>query len=661
MTKQIKCSTGDTVNIVTTEGDNRIVTIDKIASVSAIKKMPLESVAVENKNAGAGAQNKFAVKLLGQTDETATIGGYGVVFGGADLEGDTFTPETDYDLDLVPMKRVYYDHTLGDVKHALGEATKTITDDVGLWVEAQLDRSKDYVEAVLKLIEEGVLGWSSGSIGHLVRREDNVIKAWPVAELSLTPTPAEPRTLGIERIKQLAAENEDLEALIPQDTEEVSDDATGDVPAVDININITTLPEKEVTKMTTENLDTKQPEPVDVAAIAANAATLAAEKAVKAYREKLEQDALDAKAINDGGTSTNGVKVGDDLATTKPFKNFGDFLIAVQRAATPGMLTDPRLRTKATGLSEGVPSDGGFLVGTDDTNELLKRTYELGEITQRVRNYPISANANGLTINAIDETSRVDGSRWGGIQSYWLSEAGTKTASKPKFRQMELRLKKLIGLCYAADELLADSVALGALLQDGFAEEFSFKIEDAIINGTGAGQPLGIMNSGAVVTVAKEVGQAANTVVAANIMKMWARMWSRSRLNSVWFINQDIEPQLHALNLPVGTGGQLVYMPPGGLSASPYASLYGRPVIPVEYMQTLGTTGDIGLFDLSQYLMINKGGMQSDTSIHVNFVYDETAWRFVLRTDGQPGWNAPLTPKNGTNTLSPFIVTATRS
>ena len=121
------------------------------------------------------------------------------------------------------------------------------------------------------------------------------------------------------------------------------------------------------------------------------------------------------------------------------------------------------------------------------------------------------------------------------------------------------------------------------------------------------------------------------------------------------------EPQLFALNAPVGTGGQLVYMPPGGLSASPYSTLMGRPVLPVEYCCTLGTTGDIALCDFSQYLLATKGGMQSAVSIHVRFIYDETVIRFVWRVDGQPSWAAALTPFQGTNTQSPFVVLATRA
>jgi HK97 family phage major capsid protein len=262
-------------------------------------------------------------------------------------------------------------------------------------------------------------------------------------------------------------------------------------------------------------------------------------------------------------------------------------------------------------------------------------------------------------LNAIAETSRAAGSRWGGIRGYWGAEAGTKTASAPKFRQMELTLKKLIGLCYATDELLADAAALESVIMQGFSEEFGFLLDDGLINGTGAGQPLGIMNSPSLVTVTRNT---ALHVYSEDVIAMWARCWAKSRPNAVWFINQAVEPELHKLNLGGGTAGSgviLTYMPPGGLSASPYGTIYGRPVIPIEQCAALGTTGDIILADFSEYVMIEKGGMQSASSIHVRFVNDETTFRFVMRVDGQPAWNAPLTPYKGTGTLSPFVVLST--
>ena len=398
-------------------------------------------------------------------------------------------------------------------------------------------------------------------------------------------------------------------------------------------------------------------EPVDVAAIVKDAA----EKAVKAYQDELDAQKIVNPVGIAGGKAVVTLDEGD-----RPFKSLGEQLVAVRNfALSSGQVFDKRLirlnkAAKATGMSEGVPADGGFLVQTDFTTELMRKTYETGQLSSRADRKQVSANANGATINYVNETARATGSRWGGIVGYWLAEAGTKVASKPEFAQMELKLKKLIGLCYATDELLQDAGMLGAVISDGFAQEFAYLVDDSLMNGTGAGQPLGIMNGGSLVTVAKETGQAADTVVAENIFKMWSRMWGRSRSNAAWFVNQDVEPQLFQLSLPVGTGGQAIYMPPGGLSASPYATLMGRPVVPVESCATVGNLGDIVLADFSEYIMIEKGGIESATSIHVQFTTDETAFRFVLRVDGQPKWVTALTPANSALTLSPFVALAAR-
>ncbi|HYH39907.1 MAG TPA: phage major capsid protein [Azospirillum sp.] len=356
------------------------------------------------------------------------------------------------------------------------------------------------------------------------------------------------------------------------------------------------------------------------------------------------------------------------------FASFGDFLQAVAHAEnkhTKQSDWDPRVAklfvpgkgysAGPSGLNESTPSEGGFTVERPVRTDLLDLMHQAGDIIGRTRRIPITVG-NGIKLPVVDETSRADGSRWGGVQAYWTGEADTVTGTKPKFREMDMSLKKLFGLGYATEELLRDSTALGTIMTQAFTEELTFKTEDAIINGTGAGQPLGYLNSGAVITIAAESGQAAQTIVTANILNMWARMPMRSRKSAVWLINQDVEPQLYPLTLGSGTAVTLLYTPPGvNGNNNPYGLLMGRPVIPVEYCATLGTAGDIQLVDLSQYLTIDKDGIQQASSMHVRFIYDEMTFRFIYRVDGQPAWNKPVTPKNGTNTQSPFIVLGTRS
>ena len=381
-------------------------------------------------------------------------------------------------------------------------------------------------------------------------------------------------------------------------------------------------------------------------------------------RERELQAELDApeKRVERPNPKSTVTIVKDEHDKYERFASFGEQLTAVVQACKPGGFVDPRLNNRAaTGLQEAKPSDGGFLVQTDFASRILENVWTSGLVTSRVSRYTLSGNSNSMKMNGLDETSRADGSRAGGIKGYWAGEADEKTSSKPKFRQIEMKLNKLIGLCYATDELLEDAGALESVITNGFTKEFDFKITDAIINGTGAGQPLGILSSGCLVSISKETGQAADTVVYDNIVKMWARLMPSSYPNAVWLINQNVLPQLHTMSMPVGTGGVPVYLPAGGASASPYSTLYGRAVLPIEQCQTLGDSGDIILADLSQYMMIDKGGLKKDVSIHVRFVYDESCFRFVLRTDGQPVLASAITPYKGTDTLSHFVAIEDRT
>ena len=353
-----------------------------------------------------------------------------------------------------------------------------------------------------------------------------------------------------------------------------------------------------------------------------------------------------------------------DAPEDRKFSGIGEVAHAIVRASAPGGVVDPRLvgmnKRAATGLGEAVPADGGFLLEEQYASGIMRRVYD-SPIISRCRSITVGPNANSVTLKEVDESSRADGSRLGGVRGYWRAEAATVTASKPAFGTQKVELDSLMVLAYATDEMLEDVSVLNSMLPDMMAEEIEFKLGDAIINGTGAGQPLGIANSGALVTQNKESGQVAATLVPKNIANMWSRMWARSRGNAVWLINQDCEPQLHTMTLDAGTAGFPVYLPPGGFSSSPYGMLYGRPVVPMEFAQTLGTTGDIQLVDLSEYLLIRKGGIEQAVSMHVQFLYAEQVFRAKLRVGGQPLWSSTLTPYKGSNTQSPYVWLQARS
>ncbi len=590
-----------------------------------------------------------ALKALGD----GKVGGHLVMFGDdntTDLSpmSDWFAPDTDYDLEEGKGRTTaYYHHGMDPVmkKRKLGGRATLGIDDVGVWMEHQLNMRDEYERAVYGMVEAGKMGLSSGAPPHLVEREarpngSHKVTRWPIAEASYTPIPAEPR-IRVMTMKTYLDMAEPYVKALPQV------DAL-QAPTADAT---KATPEPDQPTHTTGEYDMT---PEEMQTLIAQAAKDAAAEAIKAYQ-------AEQPAINPAGFAVTQPATVKDKP--EAFKSLGEQLDAVRRAMTPGYSMDRRLaEMKAiSGMSETVTEDGGYLVQTDFATELLRRTYDTGVLTSRVRRIPIGANANGLTINAVAETSRATGSRWGGVQVYWREEAGTVTNKQPAFRRMKLELNSLMGLCYATDELLADSVALSSVIQQAFAEEFAFTLDDAIIRGSGNGQPLGILNSSAYVSVTKETNQVADTIYWENVLKMWSRLWSRSRGNAVWFIHQDTLPQLATMAQVIGVGGVPVYLPATGAAAMPYSTLFGRPVIEIEQADTVGDQGDIMLADLSQYLMIEKGGLEAAQSIHVRFLYGENTFRFILRADGQPIWHSPLTLFNSSTTVSPFVLLDARA
>jgi HK97 family phage major capsid protein len=350
------------------------------------------------------------------------------------------------------------------------------------------------------------------------------------------------------------------------------------------------------------------------------------------------------------------------------FKSLGDFAHEVKQSGITGGPTDrirkafgsPLVQKSATGMGELIGSDGGFLVPPDFSTKIFERLYDDNELLKKTDSYTVTGN--GMVFPRNNETSRANGSRWGGVRAYWRQEGTAGTSSKPTFGQLSLNLHKLFCIAVVTSELMEDTGSiLNAYLNRAFASEIAFQVGDAIVNGNGAGQPLGILNAPALVTVDKESGQAAATITHANIVKMWARRFGNSK-NYVWLVNRDTTPQLNMLAMATGTySGVASYLPPGGLSGTPYATLLGAPVIETEFNATLGTVGDILLVDLSQYVTITKGGVDAQTSMHLYFDRDEQAFRVTYRVDGQPWAASALTPYKGTATQSHFVALQTRS
>lgn len=623
-----------------------------------------------------------ALKFIGSTDTELRVGNHIVLFGNEkqrDLDNEFFTPNTNLESSYTRANMVIEDweHGYGPEEDGMGPSADEIfgrvdwstakSDQYGVWVERVLDRRNKYMQYIEPLLNAGMIGTSSESIPEDVQiLKTGEIVNWPLRRDTLTVMPAEPRMLLDNR---LVAAMKSLAIALPTNEAkpEAARSAAAEAAKAVAQAQTQSPPKKtaqEKKKMNKEQLkalkayaelngvevedlteeqqayaldNAAKPEPIDIAALVEDAT----QKAVKAAMEA-------APAIN--GDAGKSVTVTLDEAD-RPFRSLAENAKAIKDLAVKGK-EHPRLRyLKAPlGASEGVPSDGGILLEPTLTPEVIKPVHESGSFSSLARKLPVGSNSNSGWINGVDETSRVAGSRWGGVRGYRLAEADTLTKSKPTFRRINWELKKYGVLVYGTDELLKDSSQFSAVVNQAANEELNFMVNDDIMNGQGTAGAKGFMNSNALITVTRTTG---SKILGDDISAMYNRMDIRGRKNAVWFIGNDSQPQLDNL---FAVGSTAVLYPYASIGMDGVQRLYGRPVVVTEFNKSLNTTGDIVLADMSQYLMWEKAGVESASSIHVQFLTDEEVFRFIYRCYGEPSVDSALTPLNGSTTTSPFVV-----
>jgi HK97 family phage major capsid protein len=612
--------------------------------------------------------NANALKTISKTDEELRVANYIALFGGRDLTsfasgrgiapnpdgslGEFFSEHTDFESDYTKTGMLYVDfeHSLDPDGLGIGPDDvlgyvdwKTAKkDERGLFVERVLKRRQKYVQFLEELIDAGLIGNSTESVQGKARRTDEgEIIAWPLKRDTLTVNPMEPRMLSgnqLQAVKALAEVMPEFKSLITPEaasadkgteTEKEESNAAGNTAKENFEMEL-----NDIKTLFEENnkaiVDALKPE-----------VETAAKAAVKEVIDNLPEIKT---AMN--------VQV-TEAAEDRPFKSLAENMTAVRAATVKGYEADnlfPRLRfLKATGASEGVPQDGGLLLDPTLASEILKPIHEEGPFSQDIKWLPVGANSNYGWINGVDETSRVAGSRWGGIRGYRLAESATKTASKPTFRRIQWELKKYAAVVVSTDELLADASQFSEIARLGVTEELKFMLNEDIFDGAGLAGPQGIQNSGAMITVTRTD---ANKILGQDISNMWTRLDLRGRARSKWYISNDASAQLDNL---FAVGSTAVLYPYAGYRPDGVRTLYGRPIVVTEFNEALGTAGDIILADMSQYLGWEKGGIEQSTSIHVYYLSDETAFRFVYRCDGKSSVNTALTPLKGSTTTSPYV------
>ena len=377
--------------------------------------------------------------------------------------------------------------------------------------------------------------------------------------------------------------------------------------------------------------------------------TIAAENAVAA------RNALLTTPVNTPVVTT------PNTGAPKLFKSLVEQLCAVKAVATEGKVDERltqlnRFNNAALGGNEGAGADGGFAVQTDYAGLLISSAVKESQIISLVDSYQVTDGSNSVKWVDIDETS-IATTVFGGVQVYWAAEAAEVSASNPKLSEKELKLEKLMGLAYATYELENDSSFVNELYTRAFTVAIRRELENCIISGTGVGKPLGFLKGGAAVSVAKEGGQVADTIMWENISKMYHRILDKSK--AVWLMHPDCSEQLDFLSFPVGVGGVPVYLP--ATMQGTIDTLRAKPIYESDNCSALGDLGDINFVDLSQYMLAYKGGIDAATSIHVQFLTAQNCFRFIFRANGMPKKSAALTIKNSAKQRSSFVTLAARA
>lgn len=530
------------------------------------------------------SQETTAVKLIKMTQSHAIVGGYGVVFGGQDLEGDTFTKETDFWFDRVGRSQIIlYQHGMDSgIKSAvLGQAVKVESNDIGVWLEAQIELSNEYSEAILQLVESGNLGWSSGSVPHLVHRDAKSITSWPIVEFSLTPTPAEPRTIGVERIKNLAVSNPNLEALLPEakavhdateeESEAVEVEQDGNEITVTVNLNVSQG--EPTTDDTEDNLMSDEIEVQEAAPVAAPAVDMDAmksmfESVVNPLVSRIEK--LEATPVAPEPMGAPNIKrvtkkgfANDEVETFKHWVRTGDEVAA--KAA----------------LQEGTDAEGGYLVPEDMLASIVEKRDEMSILRMAgVQTFTTNRDRYDIPVENAKMTNFVI-----------TAEEAAYNQNEPTFNEVGVTIYKFTKEVRFSEELESDEgVGLIPYLNRAFGRAWGLTENQYGLVGTGSGQPQGVFVGGTAALTA----DSATAIAASEIPELYYKLGQQYRDQAVWVSSGSTEGALRALQ---GDDWLFVNSPQGAVSGAFWAN---KPLYTSESVANIATgnkTLVVGNFD----------------------------------------------------------------
>jgi len=334
------------------------------------------------------------------------------------------------------------------------------------------------------------------------------------------------------------------------------------------------------------------------------------------------------------------------------FKSLSEFAQAVRfanPAAGPAYRIDDRLAAPANVQMETGDGAGSYLVPAEYRQQIIDLTFAGDD---PMMNFIVADPTSSNRVIGLGD----DATPWGtsGVQAYWRVEADQMVASKMSLTPRETNLNEIYVFVNATEELLEDAPRVGTLLTTKSAGALRWKLSDAWMWGDGVAKPLGWMAANALISVAKEGSQAADSIVRQNVAKMFARMINPTQAS--WLANGDIMPAIMELK---NEANQPVWFP--NYQVAPGGILLGRPVLFTEHCETLGDLGDLQFVNPNGYEAFRKQSIQFAESIHLYFDYNIRAFRWVFRAGGQPVLKDPVAPAHGNNTKSHFVALSERA
>lgn len=333
---------------------------------------------------------------------------------------------------------------------------------------------------------------------------------------------------------------------------------------------------------------------------------------------------------------------------------FGDFLTRVARRDTAGIEKEYQtFRTKAA-LAEHSGVSGGYLVPKDLYADLLDDVSEQAIVRPNAMVLPMKTLTLDVPLpDATTAQAAGTSPFFGGLKPAFAVEGAARAESEPALRSVRLTAYDLTCYALSSNTLAQDAPGLEAWLRKLFASAIAWYEDYYFLNGTGLGQPVGLLKGAGVKTVTRETSSQFTILDAA---KMCAALIPSSWTRALWTVSPTVWQYTARLSASGGAGFQTNQPLPDQPGAQ--YCINGIWGVTTEKTPAVGTQGDVALLDMGLYLIGDRGALEIAASDQEPTAYlkNQTVWRVTERVDGQPMLNSTVTLADASTTASAYVV-----